>query len=235
MPMKFKPTLIPTLFTIPAVIVLLFLGSWQVQRLQWKNNLLATINEKLAIPMLDFPSKVENFSDVEYRKVRVKGEFLHDKEVYLFVGAKEFKGKLGYDILTPLKRADGSVVLVDRGWVPYENRLPETRPETLTKGEVEVEGMVHKGETQKRFTPANEVDKNLWFWIDIPAIEKYTGTDLQNMYIRALKKDESNMLPIAGDAVIRQRNDHLQYAITWYALAFILVVIYGIYHVKRRA
>jgi surfeit locus 1 family protein len=232
--MKFKPTFIPTLFTIPAVIVLLSLGTWQLVRLEWKNNLIGAMNERVAMPVFEMPPIVDNFDDIQYRRVHVTGEFLYDKEVYLFVGAKEFKGAMGYDILTPLRMKNGGVVLVDRGWVPYEKKAAEKRPETLVSGVVEIEGMIHKGEVQKGFTPDNEVDKNLWFWIDIPAIETYTGLSLQNLYVRELKKGDSNVLPIGGDAVIRHRNDHLQYAITWYGLAIILVVIYVIYHTKRR-
>jgi surfeit locus 1 family protein len=224
---------IPILFTIPAFIVLLALGSWQLVRLEWKTNLTKAMNERVAMEAIDLPAKVDNFDDMQYRKVRVKGEFLNDKEIHLFVGEREFKGGMGYDLLTPLRREDGSVVLVDRGWIPYEKKEREKRPETLTNGVVEVEGMLHKGEVRRGFTPDNEVDKNLWFWVDMPAIEKYTGLQLQNLYIRQLKKDDSKVLPIAGDAVIKLRNDHLQYAITWYSLAIILVVIYFIWKRKN--
>ncbi len=231
--MKFKPTLIPTLFTIPAIIVLLGLGTWQVQRLQWKNNLMVAVNEKIAFPVIDLPQVVDNFEDLQYRKVRIKGEFLNDKEIYLFVGAKEFKGKMGYDIITPFKREDGSVVLVVRGWVPYEKKTADKRPESVINGVVEIEGMLHKGEVQKGFTPDNDVAKNLWYWIDVAAVEKFTGEKLPNLYVRVLKKDDSNLLPIGGDEVIRHRNDHLQYAVTWYSFAVILLGIYIIYHRKK--
>jgi surfeit locus 1 family protein len=233
--MKFKPTLLPTLFTVPAIIVLLVLGTWQVQRLQWKNNLMAAVNEKVVMPVMDLPLVVDNFDDLQYRKVRIKGHFLNDKEVHLFVGAKEFKGNMGYDIITPFKREDGSVVLVDRGWVPYAKKLSENRPETIINGTVEIEGMLHKGEVQKGFTPDNDVEKNLWYWIDVAEIEKHIGEKLPNLYVRVLKKDDSNMLPIGGDEVIRHRNDHLQYAITWYSFAVILLGIYIIYHRKGSA
>ena len=229
--MQFKKYF-PIIFTIPAVIVLLSLGTWQVVRLQWKTNLINSMNERVAMEAIDLPGQIGDFEDIQYRRVKVRGEFLHDKEAYLFVGAKEFKGAMGYDILTPLRQANGNVVLVDRGWVPYDKKESEKRPETLTSGIVEVEGMVHKGELQKGFTPDNEPQKNLWFWIDIPAIASHAGVELQNLYVRELKKDNSNVLPIAGDAVIRHRNDHLQYAVTWYSLAIILVVIYFIYQRK---
>lgn len=231
--MKFKPQLVPTLFTIPGVILLLVLGTWQMQRLQWKDNMVAELNERSSLPAVGLPSVVEKFSDFEYRRVRVVGEFLHDKEVHLFTGPKSARGRPGYDVLTPLKRADGSVVLVDRGWVDSDSKKPENRLETLVDGFVEVEGMVHKGELQKGFTPDNDVVKNLWFWIDISAIESYTGNQLQNMYVRALKKEGVSDLPIAGDAVIKRRNDHLQYAVTWYGLAIVLLVIYVLYHRKQ--
>ncbi|MCE3232354.1 MAG: hypothetical protein K0R98_611 [Rickettsiaceae bacterium] len=230
--MKFKPTLFPTLFTITALFVLLSLGTWQVYRLQWKNNLVATVNEKIAMPAVEMSPDVD-INQLQYRKVHLQGEFLNDKEVHLFTGAKKFKGEMGYDILTPMRLADGRVVLVDRGWLPHDKKEPQSRPETLLSGIVDVVGMLHKGEIKGRFTPDNDIEKNLWFWIDIPAIENYTGTKLQNLYVRQLKEGDSNVLPIAGDAVITQRNDHLQYAVTWYGLAIVLLVIYFVYHIRR--
>lgn len=231
--MRFKPKFLPTLFTIPALLVLLGLGTWQMQRLYWKLERMEVINQRVAMSPIDLPEVVEDVEALQYRRVQVSGTLLHDKEIHLFTGPKTMHGEPGYNILTPLQRIDGSVVLIDRGWVPATKKEQEQRPATLIAGgEVLIEGMLHKGEHKGRFTPDNNVDANLWFWIDVPAIEKYVGYPLQGVYIRALRGEGDAPLPVAGEATVEQRNDHLQYAITWYGLAIILLVIYVLYHCK---
>jgi len=231
--MKIHKNTIPTLFTIPALIVLVFLGSWQVHRLNWKNNIVSEVESKIAMEPILMPSKVDDIEDLKYRKIIARGEFLHDEEIHLFTGQKKFKGDSGYDILTPMKLENGGYVLVDRGWVPSDKKEADKRPETLTDGVVTVLAMLHKGEKPGRFTPDNDMEENLWFWIDMDAISKQTGHDFQNLYLRQLKKDGDSDLPVGGDEKIKHRNDHLQYAVTWYALAIILIVIYFLY--RRRS
>lgn len=228
--MKFQPKLWPTLFTISALIVLLALGTWQLYRLQWKNNIISEIEYKTSLTPIDLPTTIDNMEDFEYRIVNVSGEFLHDKEVHLFTGPRVHRGKSGYNILTPMKRADGSYILVDRGWVPSTMKNSNDR---FVEGEVTIEGMIHKGEHKGRFTMDNNLKDNIWFWIDIDRIKRETGLELPNYYIRAVRHADDAwepIVPIAGDIVVKRRNDHLQYAITWYSFAIILLVIYFLYH-----
>ncbi len=231
--MQFKPKLLPTLFTIPAIIILLCLGTWQMQRLHWKKEIISLMNEKSSAQAGDLPADTANIEDLQYRKFLLKGHFLNDKEVHLFVGTRSIRGEAGYDLLTPLKLEDGRVVIVDRGWIPSSKKDIKLRPETISDNVVEVEGMLHKGEAKKYFTPENNIKGNLWFWIDLNSIYSFIDEKPEAFYIRALKKGEGNNLPIAGDAVIKYRNDHLEYAITWYSLAIILFVIYVLYHFKK--
>lgn len=228
--MKANLPLIPTLFTIPALIVLLCLGSWQVKRLLWKNNLVAEISQRVALAPVDIENGKIDLESTKYRKVKISGHFLHDKEIHLFTGAKELRGDPGYNIFTPLEGKDGKVILVDRGWVPANKKDSKTRPDSLLKGEISIVGMLHEGEKKATFTPQNDIAKNLWFWVDIPAIAGFTGKELDNVYVRAIVGDDvNNDLPMPGKATIELRNDHLQYAIIWHSFAIILVVIYTIY------
>lgn len=228
--MKAKLPLIPTLFTVTSLIILLCLGSWQVKRLLWKNHLVAEISERVALPPIEIRHGKIDLETTKYRKVKISGHFLHDKEVHLFTGSKELRGDPGYNIFTPLESKDGTAILVDRGWVPTTKKDSNTRPESLLKGEISIIGMLHEGEKRATFTPDNDIEKNLWFWIDIPAIAGFTGKELDNVYVRAIIGDEvSNDLPMPGKVTIELRNDHLQYAIIWYSFAIILVVIYTIY------
>lgn len=230
---KFRPQLIPTIFTVLAVILLLTLGTWQLYRMQWKNNLIAAVDSKMSLPVEELPAKIDNIDDIMYRRFTVSGHYLNDQEIHLFTGPRAVRGTPGYDIITPLKRDDGSIVLVDRGWVPNDKKSSDTRPETLVTTGVTVEGMLHKGETPGRFTPENDPEKNLWFWIDTKAISQKIEQPVGDFYLRRIKKDDDADLPIGGDMAVSYRNDHLQYAITWYLLAFIAIVIYVLYHYRK--
>jgi len=231
-----KLPLIPTIFTIFTVIVLLTLGTWQVKRLQWKNQLASEITERGAMPPMILVQDKIDLDAIKYRKIIVKGHLLNDKEVHLFTGAREMRGEPGYNIITPLEQEDGSVMLVDRGWAPAKKKEPESRPETIINGEVSIIGMLQSGEHPGIFTPENNISRNLWFWIDIPAIASFTGKTIPNVYVRALEgENDVGVLPIAGKSTIEIRNDHLEYAIIWYSLAIILSVIYLIYIKGQRS
>lgn len=182
------------------------------------------------MPPEPLPQDNIDIENLKYRKVIVTGHFLHDKEIHLFTGAQKMGGDPGYHIITPLERKKGSVILVDRGWVPAKQKAPESRPETLLKGDISITGMLHSGEHPGLFTPKNNPEKNLWFWIDIPTIAGFTGKTIENVYVRALAGgNDADSLPIAGKETIEVRNDHLEYAITWYSLSVILLVIYLVY------
>ncbi|HZO15647.1 MAG TPA: SURF1 family protein, partial [Polyangiaceae bacterium] len=115
----------------------LALGSWQVQRLQWKSELIAERQARRdAPPLAKLPERFIA-AEHEFRKVRVTGRFRHDKEMYL--AARSFRGNAGYHVITPLAVFPGHV-LVDRGWIPLDRKSPETRQPGNAEGEVTVEG-----------------------------------------------------------------------------------------------
>lgn len=236
--MFLKPRLFPTLFTLCAVIILVLLGTWQVHRLQWKLGVIEKVEHSLSLPayQLDDADLNElNIDHFQYRVVKMHGRFLHEDEHYLYFGEKIFKGEVGFLVLTPLILANGQVILVDRGWVPKTLKDPVSRPDSLVKGEVEVTGMLHKGEVPGWFTPENDPDRNLWFWIDVPdMLKSYSNNGLTSFYIRALAKQNQADFPVPGEKEVKYRNDHLQYAVIWYSLAIILIVIYVLYHFRRQ-
>ena len=103
--------------------------------------------------------------DIEYLRVKTEGQFLHDKERYLFAHDSKFGS--GYHVFTPLKRADGIVVFVNRGFVPSELKDFAKRESGQVTGDVEIVGLVRRPEEPGTFTPANDVDGNLWYWRDL--------------------------------------------------------------------
>ena len=144
--MGFRPKLWPTLFTVPALIALVFLGSWQVNRLHWKDTLIERLQERGTAAPVALPTWIDNVEAYEFRRVSVTGEYLHDKEFYVI--NRSLNGKPGLNIVTLLKRADdGGNILINRGWVPFEKRDPQTRLKGQVKGNIIVEGIVFVGKT----------------------------------------------------------------------------------------
>lgn len=225
----------PLLFTVVGVCVLLCLGTWQVFRLQEKNQYQAKISERIALPPMEDVAADVDLEANEYRRVLLHGRFLHDRTFYVFTGPIEHGGKPGFLLITPFERADGAVVLVDRGFVLQEQKLPEARPDTMVEGEVSLVGMLHRSEKKRRFAPEDDVAKNMWFTISVPRMEQAFGSPVAPYFVRVLRApNEPKGLPVAGDPTIRVFNPHLEYAITWYALSVILGVIYVLFRRSQR-
>jgi surfeit locus 1 family protein len=226
----FRPTLWPTLFTVPALISLVVLGTWQVHRLQWKQDLIDKLQSRsVASPVLP-PAEGADLEAFEFRRVRVTGAYRLDRELYL-VG-RSLIGAPGFHIMTPLEPDDGTMaVLVDRGWVPFEGRDPARRPGGQIAGPVTVNGIVRLQKPKGYFVPDNQPARNSWYFVDVAAMSKTAGVALRpGYYIVSDAVALPGGFPKGGQWRLDLPNDHLQYAITWYSLAVALLVIYILYH-----
>lgn len=230
-----KPLFWPTVTTVPAVVLALVLGTWQVQRLQWKSALIAERQaQRDAAPLAGLPANFDP-AQHEFRKVRVSGRFLHAKEMYL--AARSFRGNPGYHIVTPfaVAAAGDGTILVNRGWVPIERKEPDSRKPGQAEGETTVEGYLRVPPPQGWFQPDNEPGKNFWFFVDVPAMARHAAlAEVKPYILEAGPAENRGGYPIGGQTRFELPNDHLQYAITWYSMAVIGLVIYLLFH-RRRA
>src|SRR5262245_15814166 len=175
--MAFHPTLWPTLFTIPTMIALLGLGTWQLERLQWKEALIADRTARTSARPTERPppGQLSSLGDLDFGHATVAGQFLHDREMY--VAARTMEGSVGFQIVTPLQMADGHVVLVNRGWVPANRKDPAKRAEGQVAGTVTVDGAIRvprpRTWLQRQLVPDNDPVKNFWFWNDLAAMGAY--------------------------------------------------------------
>ena len=234
--MGFRPKLIPTLFTIPALITLLALGTWQVQRLDWKQDLIDKLQTRAGLTPSALPAGPLDEEMHEFLPVQVTGTFDHGNEFHLVNRA--LNGKAGINVVTPLILADGSAVLVNRGWVPFEARDPALRPDGQLPGVQTVTGLLRfvkpRSWIQETFVPKNEPENNAWFNIDPPAMAATAGqATLPVYYILSSDRSERGNLPRGRQWSLDIKNDHLEYAITWYSLALALLVIYILFHRKQ--
>ncbi len=228
-----KPLLWPTLMTAPAVLGALALGTWQVQRLHWKNELIAERQSRRDAPPLEKLPERFDPARHEFRKVRATGRFLHDKEMYL--AARSLRGNPGYHVVTPLALFSGHM-LVNRGWIPLDRKSPGSRKPGNVEGEVAVEGYLRAETGPGWFTPENEPARNFWFYVDIAAMARAHGLGkVEPFYIEAGQAENAGGFPVGGVTRFELPNDHLQYAITWFAMALIGGVIYLLYHRGRAA
>jgi surfeit locus 1 family protein len=228
--MTFRPAFWPTVFTVPAVLLMLGLGVWQIQRLHWKEGLIAERTERTSAPAIALPGADADVGSLEYRHVTASGEFVHGKEIFL--GARSMNGNPGYHVVTPLRTADGRTILVDRGWIPLDRKTPDKRAAGNVTGPITVDGVLRLEGTQTWFVPDNRPDLNFFFWVDLPTMAKLAGlpNTETRYFVEAGKAPNPGGFPIGGQTRINLPNDHLQYAITWFSLAIALSVIYVLYH-----
>ncbi|WP_425598166.1 SURF1 family protein [Brucella intermedia] len=206
-----------------AVFFVLFmgLGIWQVERLQWKLDLIERVDarvhaEPVAAPGRDDWANV-NQNDDEYRRVKLTGTYLNDKEI--LVHALTERGA-GYWVLTPMRSPDGALTLINRGFVPSDRRDPSSRHETQIAGETTVTGLLRMPEPDGFFLRPNDPARNDWNSRDIAAFaQKLNLGQVAPYFIDADANSAAGALPIGGLTVVKFRNSHLSYAITWFALA----------------
>ena len=223
----FRPHLVPTLLTIPVVLVCAALGGWQLQRLEWKRALIAQREVAATAAPVALPQSLADARALEFHAVVDDGVFLNDKEIFL--GAIGPKGAAGFHVLTPLREAGGRVVFINRGFVPTELKDPARRAAGQPAGSVRVAGLLRVPPDKKPgwFVPDNRADINYWFWVDLPAVSAAAGlSDVAPFIIDADATPNPGGRPEGGVTPLVLPNDHLQYAITWFSLAVAALVIY---------
>lgn len=236
---RFRPRLVPTVAAMAALVILLGLGSWQVERLAWKTDLIKRVEAGLAADPVDLPAAIDHPADWDYVRVRVTGRFLHDRESYigprLNAGA-DGRQVQGVHVLTPLLRDDGAgTVLVDRGWVPMDRRDPATRPEGQVDGVVTIGAIARLPQDRAFMQPDNDPARRDFFWLDMNALAAIAGADrLAPLVLQADATPNAGGLPVGGRTIVALKNDHLSYALTWYGLALTLVGVFIAASFRRR-
>jgi surfeit locus 1 family protein len=231
--MRSRSLFLPGLFTLLALAVLIGLGTWQVQRLHWKEDLIRRVEARTEEPAVPLPPAgwpQLDLQEWEYRPVEVSGTFRHDLETRVYVLLTEPRGPLsgpGYFILTPLETGEGRV-LINRGFVPLD-AASFPRPE----GPTVVHGLLRAPEGRNLFTPADDPGNRLFYARDPAPIAQALGIPLAPFTVDAVETPPGG-LPQAGETRLTFPNRHLEYALTWYGLAVALLVVFAAFAWSRR-
>ena len=236
--------IVPAILAGIAFVILVGLGIWQLERLSWKEALIARVEAGLAADPVAAPGPetwpAVDLSEVEYEPLEAAGVFDHSKEihvVYTLTGPKGPLGGLGYQVFTPLRTDGGWWVYVNRGFVPRENKDPTTRSAGQIEGETSMVGLLRAPGVRSWFTPGDDVPGNEWFSRDPALYAAASGlpADTVAPYLIDARFDPElpGGLPQGGETIVSFPNNHLQYAVTWFGLAAVLVAVFAAFTLRR--
>jgi surfeit locus 1 family protein len=229
-----KGLLGPTIAASSAFAVLVGLGAWQLERKAWKEDLIDAIGRKLAAAPADLPPAAAwarlDRAEWEFRRVRMAGRLRNDREALVYTTGSTLRADAvgpGYWVFTPAETRDG-LVAVDRGFVPLDRGNVATRAAGQVSGTIEIVGALRWPDARSFFTPSDDPAKNLWFVRDPAAIAaaKNWG-EIPPFYVEQESPLPPGGLPAPGRLKPNLPNNHLQYAITWFGLAAVLVGVFA--------
>lgn len=215
------------------------LGTWQVERRAWKLDLIARVDARVHADPVAAPDR-SDWPNVttkrdEYRHVQVHGTYRNEKESYVYASTDY---GAGYWVITPLVRDDGTVVMINRGFVPTDHKKPDTREDGQIGTPVTVTGLLRIDEPGGTFLRDNAPQDDRWYSRDVKAMATKRGLDTANVapyFIDADGSAHTSKLPIGGLTKVHFRNSHLSYAITWYGMALLVVAWWGFLFYRRRS
>ncbi len=237
-----SPSLSPWLVILALIAItgLTALGVWQLERRVWKLALIDRVEQRLHAAPVPMPASSSwptiSVANDEYKRVTVAGRFLYDRET-LVKAVTDYGG--GSWVLTPLLTADGTIVLVNRGFVPPERREQASRREGDPPGPVAVTGLLRITEPKGGFLRRNDPQGDRWYSRDVAAIAAARGLpNAAPFFIDADATPTPGGYPLGGLTVVKYPNNHLIYALTWFALALmiagrLLFVARGGTHLRR--
>lgn len=219
--------------TAVMMAILICLGCWQMKRLAWKEDMLAHMRAGMDAPVRPLPEIITAPDDLAYARFVVTGQFLDDQS--FTVGPRGRDGKTGFFVITPLQRISGDIVLVNRGWLPYQAVAAVPQTDDI----VQVTARARPYEKKPFFMPPNDPAQGKWTWFDIPLIAQ--AIDTQGAEVLPVILDEIKdapadpALPLPALFVTDVPNNHKAYAMFWFGMAGVLLIVFLISQTRRGA
>lgn len=214
--------ILPLVFGIVGTAILVSLGNWQVRRLAWKEDILAQIDARMTAEAVAIPAEI-NEEAHRFLVVEATGTIGSD-ELHVLASSKQ-TGAI-YRVVSPIELTDGRRLLLDRGWVK-----PDQKDVARAGTAVDIIGNLHWPDERDKYTPENDVAKNVWFARDLDQMAAELGTDPYLIVLRDISEENPDVtpMPVTSTGI---PNDHLQYAVTWYGLAIVWVIM-TLYYLRR--
>ncbi len=235
--------LLPVLTVAAALLVLVGLGVWQLERRVWKDRLIATLEQRLSAEPVALPPPEQwaSFDPAthEYRRVRFRAEFPGGKDALVWATASGMRDDVrppGFFVFTPARLPGGGMVVVNRGFVREAKPTGVSAHPAATPGPVEVTGVLRWPESKPWFLTAPFSAKDqLWFVRDHAAMAaQQQWGPVAPFYIERETQNPADGLPAAGPFKANLPNNHLQYALTWFGLAAVLAAVFAFWLRSRR-
>ena len=217
-----KKSFLFSIFVFTFITLFCALGTWQIHRLQWKQNLINQINEGLNSTPLKYSKNIKN----NYQRVILQGKYDFENQIFLY--SLNEKGQPGFDIITPFETTEEEYVLINRGWI---NKEMKNNSKINLVNKKKIVGLLKKIEKKNIFKPDNDIKKNIWFFIDLNKIQEITGRNFINSIV--FLEDKTINVPSPKKITIEVPNNHLKYAITWYSIS-ISILFYFLYFRRQQ-
>lgn len=212
------------LFSITIIFVLFSLGTWQLYRLQWKENIIHKIEVFSKLPPISFDIN----SIEEFKKIKINGKLL-EKNYFLY--QLNEKGNYGFNLISVLQTDNSNFFLVKRGWLPKIEKKYEENYLSETANNVEIEGTLYLAKPKRNFVPENSNKEKFYYYLDIGQLSKSLNVQLEPYLIEQSSPDKY-FVNLKNTSRINITNNHLQYAITWYVLGFCILIAF--WFLKKR-
>ena len=212
-----RQLIVPIGIGLAGMAILIGLGVWQMQRLSWKQALLAEIEARIAAPPVEVPFVVDPERD-QYLPVQAEG--VASAGVRVLMSVKLYGA--GYRMISVFETG-GRRVLLDRGYLRLEDYADGGAPQAVT-----VTGNLHWPDEVDSFTPDPDIDMGLWFARDVPQLAEVLGTEPVMIVARTITPEvyATQPLPVGAEGI---PNNHLQYVITWFSLAAVWAGMTGLW------
>lgn len=230
-----------TVFAIVGIAILVGLGKWQIDRKVWKENLIETVKTRTERPPQALPPRSEwerlKPETSEYTRVVFPAEFLDGEEAYAYTAGSSLRTDVegqGFWVFAPARLAGGSIVLINRGFVPTDRKDPATRSDGRPRGSVDIVGYMRWPEARGLFTPPDDAKANVWYVRDPKAMSEARKWSVASpFYIDQEAPVPPGALPKPGKIDVKMPNKHLEYALTWFGLALALAGVYVVWLAAR--
>ena len=207
------------IFSSLAMIILLSLGTWQLERLRWKSHIISTMNKHISLSPREINASVMNdIKNYNYRRIKLEGTYIYNKNITIY--SKVLNGKVGRHLIIPFKTKFG-YILINKGFIPKDYNIDVAFAEKAKN--ISINGIVKFQQKINYFTPKNNLITNEWYYINLDEISKFLNIPLMDFYL--IEEDNpKERYPVGSQYNLKVPNDHLQYAITWFSLAIALSI-----------